>query len=105
MKIIFIHRWLRPDDGLKARVQTRLAQLASVLRIEVAEVALERNQSSSPAYVARVHLAVPGPDIHLEERDHTIEATVGKLLDRLSRLARDRKRRLLARRRLEPEPV
>ncbi len=103
MKIIFIHRWLRPDDGLKARVQTRLAKLASVLRIEVAEVALERNQSSSPAYVARVHLAVPGADIHLEERDHTMESTVGKLLVRLSRLARERRRGMIERSRIAAE--
>lgn len=85
MIIIFIHRWLRPDKELQEIICERIKRLAKLLHIEVAEVTLERNGPSGPPFTARILLAVAGPDLYAEERNHTPEATIHKVLDKLAR--------------------
>ncbi len=69
------------------------------MRIESAEVTLEKNSASSPPFLARVHLVIPGPDLYAEDKDHTPEATIRKVLARLSRQIRHRQQKLLTKRR------
>ncbi len=101
MKIIFIHRWQRRDDRLTQRVERELEKLAETTRIEVAEVTFERTATQSPPYLVRMHLAVPGPDLHAEQTDHTPQAALRKVLDRLSRMLRQRKQAHVAKRKWE----
>ena len=99
MKFILNHRWLRPDENLSAQVKQKVSKLTRLVRIESAEVTLERNAASSPPYSAKVHLAIPGPDLYAEEKDHTPEATIHKVLAKLARQIRYRKQKLVTRRR------
>lgn len=99
MKFILNHRWLRPDKNLATSTRKKLSRLARLVRIEAAEVTLEKNAASTPAFSARVHLAIPGPDLHAEEKGHTPEATIYKVLTKLSRQIRQRKEKRISRRR------
>ena len=101
MKFILNHRWLRPDERLTAQVKQKLSRLARLVRIETAEIVLERKPHSVPPYTAKVRLAVPGPDIYSEERHYTLEASIRSALDKLSRQLRHRKQRAVSRRRSE----
>ena len=94
MKFILNHRWLRPDAKLSAQVKNEVAKLAGAVRIETAEITLEKNPASSPPFSAKVHLVIPGPDLFAEDKDHTLQATVRKVLAKLSRqIQRQQKRR------------
>lgn len=101
MKTILVHRSLRPDARLATRVREKLNKLASLARIEVAEVTFEHSAASSPPFVVRIHPAVPGPDLHLEEKEHTLQAAVHKAFGRLARLVRKRKEFLKTKRKAE----
>jgi ribosome-associated translation inhibitor RaiA len=103
MKFILNHRWLRPDEKLSVRVKQKISKLAGLVRIEAAEVTLEKNTASSPPYSAKVHLVIPGPDLYAEEKDHTPEATIHKVLGKLSRQIRHRKQKSLTKRRARAE--
>jgi|GEM_PF-827892 len=58
----------------KARnwLRESLEQLQRLLPISGATVVLEHRWDGAPAFRAFVSLAVPGPDIHAEARDHTL---------------------------------
>ena len=99
MKFILNHRWLRPDENLSAQVEQKISKLTGLVRIEAAEVTLEKNAASSPPFSAKVHLVIPGPDLYAEEKDHTPEATIHKVLAKLSRQIRQRKEKLRSKRR------
>lgn len=99
MKFILNHRWLRPDKNLSAMTKQKISELNALIRIERAEVTLEKNAGSSPAFTAKVNLVIPGPDLYAEEQDHTPEATIHKVLAELARQIRHRQQKLLTKRR------
>jgi ribosomal subunit interface protein len=101
MKFTLNHRFLRPDKTLTAQIRQKLSKLESLVKIEAAEVTLERNNESSPPFSAKVLLVIPGPDLHAEEKDHTPAATLNKVLDKLARQIRHRKQKSIAKRRTE----
>jgi ribosomal subunit interface protein len=74
MKIEFRIRGLNASAGLRAWLKKQLERLHNLIPVSTAEVMLERERDSAPAFRAQVHLAVPGPDIHAAARDHTLEA-------------------------------
>ena len=74
MKIQIQIRGLNANASLRAWLEKQLERLHSLIPVSTAEVVLEREQNNAPAFHAQVHLAVPGPDIHAEARDHTLEA-------------------------------
>ena len=90
MKFTLHHRWIKPDPQVEAEWRRGLARLASLVRIERAEVVLERSEHAAPPYRARVHLVIPGPDLHADGADFTLRATVRKVLERLTRQVRER---------------
>ena len=105
MKFILNHRWLCPDENLSAQVKQKIVKLTGLVRIEAAEVTLEKNPASSPPFSAKVHLVIPGPDLYAEEKDHTPEATIHKVLAKLARQIRHRKQKLITKRRGGAEEV
>jgi ribosome-associated translation inhibitor RaiA len=74
MKIQFRIRGLNANAGLRAWLEKQLERLQNRIPVSTAEVVLERERDSAPAFRAQVHLAVPGPDIHAAARDHTLQA-------------------------------
>src|ERR1017187_9316182 len=77
-------------------VLEQLHLLKSLTDIESAEVNMEQQRNSSPAYRVRVHLVVPGPDFHAEAMDFTLAAALHKVVENLKRqiLARQTRRRV-----------
>jgi ribosome-associated translation inhibitor RaiA len=68
----------------------QLHRLKSLTDIESAEVILERQRDSSPAYRARMLLMVPGPDYHADAMDYTLTAALHKIVEDLARQIRAR---------------
>ena len=93
MKIQFRIRGLNANAGLRAWLEQQLERLHILIPVSTAEVVLEREQDSAPAFRAHVHLAVPGPDIHAAARDHTLEAVWLKVTKNLRQQIERRKTR------------
>lgn len=97
MKIQFRIRGLTANANLRGWLEKQLERLHSLIPVSTAEVVLERERDSAPAFRAHVHLAVPGPDIHAAARDHTLEAVWLKVTKSLRQQIERRKTRSLAR--------
>jgi ribosome-associated translation inhibitor RaiA len=97
MNAQFIIRGLRVSAGTRSWLEQRLEGLQSLIPITTAAVVLEHRGDLTPAFRTFVLLAVPGPDIHAEARDYTLEATWLKVLTLLRKQIERRKTRQLAR--------
>ena len=93
MKIQFRIRGLNANASLRVWLAKQLERLHSLIPVSTAEVVLEREQNNAPAFRAYVYLAVPGPDIHAEARDHTLEAVWLKVAKNLRQQIERRKTR------------
>jgi ribosomal subunit interface protein len=93
MTIQFRIRGLNANANLRGWLERRLERLHNLIPVSTAEVVLEREQDSAPAFRAHVHLAVPGPDIHAAARDHTLEAVWIKVIKNLRQQIERRKTR------------
>lgn len=52
------------------------------------------SRAAKHAYVIKVHLAVPGPDLYAEDHGHDLYAAIDIVTDRLTEQLRHRKSRL-----------
>ena len=93
MKIQFRIRGLNASASLRTWLEKQLERLHNLIPVSTANVVLEREQDSAPAFRAHVHLAVPGPDIHAAARDHTLEAVWLKVAKNLRQQIERRKTR------------
>lgn len=66
-------------------------------RILAAHVVLFHDEKRNPkqAYCVKIHLAVPGPDIHAEDSDGDLYAAIDKTTSKLARQLRKRKTKLV----------
>ena len=71
-------------------VQEHLNLLQKLTNIESAQVVLERQREDTPAFRAHMVLVVPGPDFHADAMDHTLTATLHKVVENLKRQIRAR---------------
>jgi ribosome-associated translation inhibitor RaiA len=103
MKLDFRLRGWKSSAGLHRLVQAQLGGLENSHDVSNAQVVLEHRCDATPAWSARVHLEVPGPDLRAEARDHTVEAAwrkvvadlrgqIGRRLDRRRQRADERRR-------------
>ena len=79
MKIRFHTLGLSLNANLRRWLAQPLERLRSRISVAAAAVVLEQRRGEAPAFRAFVSLAVPGPDIHSEARDHTLEAVWRKV--------------------------
>jgi len=93
MNIQFRIRGLNANANLRGWLEKQLERLQTHIPVSPAEVVLERERDSAPAFRAHVHLAVPGPDIHAVARDHTLEAVWLKVAKKLRQQIERRKSR------------
>jgi len=84
---------LRHCGGLELLIADFLRALQASLPISTARVVLEQQRDAAPAFRASAYLAVPGPDIHAEARDHTLLAAWRKLAVNLKQQFQHRARR------------
>jgi ribosome-associated translation inhibitor RaiA len=96
MKLDFRLRGFKDQSGLHRLVQSQLGRLPNIRTVSEARVILERQRDATPAWTARAHLQVPGPDLLAEGRDHTVEAAWRKVM---AALQHEVERRLDRRRR------
>ncbi len=80
MKMNVQHIHIRSTDALDTLIEERILALQPRLQIDEANVRLEHQRESSPAFRVHVHLVTPGPDLLAEGRDHTIRAAIEKVV-------------------------
>jgi ribosome-associated translation inhibitor RaiA len=97
MKLTVQHHHLRSTDDLDSLIEDRIIALQPRLQIDEANVRLECRFEESPAFVVRVHLVTPGPDVVAERRDHTIRAAVNKVMGALEEQINQRARKRVRR--------
>lgn len=71
--------------GARRWMEQSLGRLHDLITISATAVVLEHRRDGAPPVRAYVSLAVPGPDIHAEARDHTLEAAWLKVTSALRR--------------------
>ena len=91
MKIQFHILGLSLNSSLRHWLKQPLERLQSLISVAGAAVVLEQRRDDAPAFRAFVSLAVPGPDIHAEARDHTLEAAWLKVITALRQQIERRK--------------
>jgi len=82
---------LNGNRRLRDMVQPQLAALRRMASISSAVVVLKRQWGGGPRFEAHAHLAVPGPDIHAEARDQTLQAAWRKVCRSLEQQIKRRK--------------
>ena len=77
LKLKFLR--MQSSEKYQLLVKRELEPLAKEIPFDHAQVTLEKPQERGSRVEARVHLAVPGPDIHAKAADYTVEAAWRKL--------------------------
>ncbi len=93
MKIQFHLRGLNLASGLRDRLAQSIENMERLIPVSAAAVVLEYARDNGTAFRAFALLAVPGPDIHAEARDHTLAAAWLKLTHALRRQIERRRTR------------
>ncbi len=97
MQIHLSPRHLRLTAAIHSHCATKIEQLEDLAgEIVAAHVVLIHNETAKPKdrFCVKVHLAVPGPDIHAEESSEELYAALDLVMDKLARQLRKRKTRL-----------
>jgi putative sigma-54 modulation protein len=97
MKMQLQIRGVKASAELQRWLEEPLERLRGLIPVSAAAVVVEREREAAPAFHAFVHLAVPGPDIHAEAREHTLEAVWLKVVAALRRQVEGRTSRRQAR--------
>ncbi len=71
MKLTIRNLNLALKDNLDAFITNRLLALSERVRIDDAQVLLERRAELRPPFRIALHVAVPGPDLHAEHMANT----------------------------------
>ena len=97
MHIHLSPRHLALTGAINSYVVNKLAHLDHQSeQIMAAHVVLVHDESKKKSnYVVKVHLAMPGPDIHVEDREDDLYAAIDLVMNKLSRQLRKRKTRLV----------
>lgn len=101
MQIHLTPRQVKLTGALYGFIADKISHLETLTeQILAAHVVLshEESQGRTSSYTVKVHLAVPGPDIHAEDRDGDLYAAIDKVSAKLSRQLRKRKTKLVNRR-------
>jgi ribosome-associated translation inhibitor RaiA len=93
MNTQFHIRGLNTNADLRRWLEQALDRLDSLIPVTAAAVVLEHRREDAPAFRVYVSLAVPGPDVHAEAREHTLETAWLKVTADLRRQIEQRKAR------------
>ncbi len=93
MKILLRYFGLNARASWRGLVEAQLRRLEGLAAIGSAQVTLEKQMETTPAFRVVTWLEVPGPDVHAEARDHTLQAALLKVVKDLERQIRARKNR------------
>lgn len=95
MHIHISPRHLVLTGAINSFVAEKLSHLESITgEILGAHVVLLHDESKTKKFLVKVHLGLPGPDIHAEDREPDLYAAIDKVVDKLARQLRKRKTRI-----------
>src|SRR5262245_43095944 len=93
MKIQFYIHGFKDNPAVRHWLQAPLERLAAQVTVHAAVVVVEHESINAPPFRASALLAVPGPDLHADARDHTLEAVWLKVTASLRKQIEQRKAR------------
>jgi putative sigma-54 modulation protein len=97
MQIHLSPRHLVLTAAIHSHVAEKLEHLESITdSILAAHVVLLRDETKTKQYVVKIHLAVPGPDIHAEDSEADLYAAIDKAVAKLAQQLRKRKTKLVS---------
>lgn len=85
MMLSIRYRHLSPPPSLDEKIEEMLLPLGEHCRVDQAEVMIEHRAEESPPYLARVKVAVPGPDVDVAVADHTPENAYQRAVSEVDR--------------------
>jgi putative sigma-54 modulation protein len=92
MQIHLSPRHLTLTAAIHSHVAEKISHLEQMTdRIIAAHVVLLHDETKTKKHIVKVHLAVPGPDIHAEDADNDLYAAIDKVVAKLGNLLRKRK--------------
>lgn len=92
MQIHLSPRHLSLTAAIHGYVAEKIGHLEQLTdRIVAAHVVLMHDETKTRKHIVKVHLAVPGPDIHAEDAEDDLYAAIDKVADKLSQQLRKRK--------------
>ena len=97
MEIHLSSRHLKLTGANRAQITQKLSHLEDIADDIIgahAVVLYDENKSPSKQFLVKVHLGVPGPDIHIEQYGKELYEVIDKLENKLARQLRKRKTRM-----------
>lgn len=95
MQIHLSPRHLTLTAAIHSYVADKISHLEAINQhIMAAHVVLLHDETKTKKHFVKVHLALPGPDIHAEANDDDLYAAIDKASDKLARQLRKRKTKL-----------
>ena len=98
MHIHITPRHLKLTAAIQSFVADKMAHLEHITdQVMGVHVVLWHDETKSPskAFHVKVHLALPGPDVHAEEASSDLYAAIDGVVDKLGRQLRKRKTRVV----------
>ncbi len=108
MQIHLSPRHLRLTPAIHRHCAEKVEHLEELAgEIVAAHIVLIYDEVAKPKdrYTIKVHVAVPGPDIHAEETAEDLYAAIDMVVDKLARQLRKRKTRLKDKRRSKTQAI
>lgn len=105
MKVITRYRNIDPDQQLDAVIEAAIRELEEFIKVEAAEITVERSRFETPPVRTRILILTPGPDLEVEARDYTTPAAFIKAHRELLRRAGLKQQRALPAARPAPRPA
>jgi putative sigma-54 modulation protein len=102
MEIHLSARHLKLTGANRAQITNKLSTLEHITDDIIgahAVILFDENKSPTKQFLVKVHLGVPGPDIHIEQYGRDLYTAIDKIEDKLARQLRKRKTRLQDKRR------
>ncbi len=97
MQIHLSPRHLTLTAAIHSHVAEKVEHLETITdSILAAHVVLLHDDTKTKKFVVKIHLAVPGPDIHAQDAETDLYAAIDKTVDKLARQLRKRKTKLVS---------
>jgi putative sigma-54 modulation protein len=81
--------------AIHSYVADKLAHLETLTtRLLGVHVVLLHDETKTKKHVVKVHLAMPGPDVHAEDAENDLYVAIDRVCDKLARQLRKRKTKL-----------
>ncbi len=106
MEIHLSARHLKLTGANRAQITQKLSTLEHITDDIIgahAVILYDENKSPSKQFLVKVHLGVPGPDIHIEQYANDLYVAIDKIEDKLARQLRKRKTRLQDKKRVKTQ--